>query len=481
MTAAAASKGSAALIAGGQAAVKSTQLVVALVLVRLLSAQAWNQVAFVLSIHLAVVTFGALGLQHGLLYYLARDPHNARQLVIRTAGITSAVGLIISAVLWAAADAIGHQLSVSGVLPIIGLAATLELCAAGVPSAFIGLQRFRAAALWDLGNSVVVVAFVTLAAVWRGSVGAMAMALLLAGLVRVFASAFVLVTFESGHHDEHTHRIGIREQLVYSLPLGLTLGANVINRTIDKWYVAAFEPSQIGLYSIAAQEVPLLAVLPYAGGAVVATQLAKSFQHGDTQRAAELWIGQTRTMARVVVPMTVTLMLVAPEVFSTLVGTDSTSAVLTFQLFTAITLHRVAEYGLLLRVAGRPRTVLTSALVLLGANALLALVGVLLAGPVGAAAGTLAANVVAWLFVLHQVAHALNTDLRHCFPWREWSTSLALWGVAALLAAQLSSMAHSTVAILLMKVGAVTALVAASWLAQRAKQVPSHPTVRGAA
>ena len=447
---------STSLVAAGQAAVKSTQLVVALLLVRLLSVTAWNQVAFVLSIHLAIVTFGALGLQHGLLYFVARDQEHARPLLLRTAGITLGLGAVVTAVLWLLADTIGGSLHVASVLPIIGLAAALEVCTVGMPSTFVALQRFRAAALWDIANSVVAVGFVAAAAALDGTVNSIATALAAAALVRFLAFAVLSARLPSANRST---AIGVREQLIYSLPLGLTLAANVINRTLDKWYIAAFEPSQLGRYTIAAQEIPLLAVLPYAGGAVIATELARAFGRNDTSTASELWLGQTRAMARLVVPMTIALILTAPELLRLLVGSTSPAMVLTFQLFTAITLHRVAEYGLLLRVAGRPSAVLSSALVLLGANAVLALVGVLLAGPAGAAAGTLVANVVAWLFVLHRIGRALGTTIRHSFPWRDWSLAIAISGLSALAAARLASLAHSMGGALVVKATSFTALL----------------------
>jgi O-antigen/teichoic acid export membrane protein len=446
-----------ALVAAGQAAVKSTQLVLALVLVRLLSDTSWNQVAFVLSIHLALVTFGALGLQHSLLYFLARHPGGERSIVLRTAAMTTAVGLAALGILALLADRIGGQLQVESLLPLVGIAATLELCTVGMPSAFIALERFRSAAVWDVANSLVVVVAVGVAAATTGTARGVVVALLAAAAMRLLA--FVVVVPLTIPHSPGAVRPSRREQLVYSLPLGLTLAASVLNRTLDKWYVAAFDPSQVGHYTLAAQEIPLLAVLPYAGGAVVAAELARSFRDGDTNTAAALWHRQTSSMARLVVPMSVALMLVAPELLRLLAGETSRPMVLTFQLFTAITLHRVAEYGLLLRAAGRPRTVLVSASVLLGANAILALVGAVLWGAVGAAAGTLLANVVAWVFVLRQVGAALGTGFAQAFPWSEWGWAVGLSALAALVAAQLAGTVHTTLAALVVKGTSFAALV----------------------
>jgi O-antigen/teichoic acid export membrane protein len=91
-----------------------------------------------------------------------------------------------------------------------------------------------------------------------------------------------------------------------------------------------------------------------------------------------------------------------------------------------ILLHRVAEYGVVLRAAGRTRELLIASLVLLVANAVAASVLILIFGPIGAAIGTLIANVVAWLWVLRRVAEVLQSSVKQVFPWKEWSSQIAI-------------------------------------------------------
>jgi hypothetical protein len=47
-------------------------------------------------------------------------------------------------------------------------------------------------------------------------------------------------------------------------------------------------------------------------------------------------------------------------------------------------------------------------------------------GPIGAAIGTLIANVVAWLWVLKRVAAVLKSSVKQVFPWKEWSQQIAI-------------------------------------------------------
>ena len=128
-------------------------------------------------------------------------------------------------------------------------------------------------------------------------------------------------------------------------------------------------------------------------------------------------------------------------------ATDSrqSALVITFMLFSAVTLHRVAEYGLLLRAAGQPRDLLMSGLVLLAANTVLAGIGAWRWSMPGSAAGTLAANVIAWCFVLHRVARALGVSFAQAFPWARWATSVASSAIAAGAALAAGSAMRGTV------------------------------------
>jgi O-antigen/teichoic acid export membrane protein len=421
---------STALVAVGQAAVKGNQLLLALVLVRMLTPAAWNQLAFLLSIHLAVVTFGTLGLQHSLLYFMTHGDVAPRRLVLRTAAVTAAIGATIAVVLTALAGPIGSSLHVAPQLSRLSLAAMLELAAAGVPSAFIATERFGWAAAWDLSHAAVLVTLVVTAAAIGGGVAGVVHALVLAAAIRVVAMLAVVGLF-SRDAPVNGQPASVGRQLAFAFPLGLTLAASVLNRSIDKWYIAAIRPAEVGRYAIAAQEIPLLAVVPYAGGAVVAARLATAFRDRQTALARSLWMEQTSAMTSFVVPATVAVMVVAPLLLPLAVADHSSALVISFECFTAITLHRVAEYGLVLRAAGRSQAVLTSALVLLVANAVLALVGAWWFGPIGAASGTLVANVVAWLAVLRQVGHALGTGVAGAFPWRVWIRTLSTSSLAA--------------------------------------------------
>lgn len=414
------------LIAIGQASVKGSQLVLAVVLVRLLGPADWNEAAFLLSIYLAGTTIGTLNVHHSIIYFLPRVASGQqRSLVFQNMRLLAGLGGLVVVVLTLASPLLsGGRLGDADRIPWLALAIAFELPAACVSMALIATDRFSKAALWDLcGTVLVVLGAVGSAALGHGVPGLIA-GLLATGLVRAVAGTLAVAVI----FPDATARVptGVMlDQFRYGLPLGITIAVAMTNRLIDKWYIAAFRSGDFGVYAIAAQEIPLLAVLPYAGGAALATGLVEAFRSNDLVLARSLWISLTTSMTLVVVPLGVGVILVAPELMTAVFTSEFGRGVLAFQLFTVVTLHRVAEYGMLLRAAGRTRDVLSVAGWTLGTNIVLAGLGAWFGGMTGASLGTVVASALGWLIALRRIADAFKVPLSAAFPWATWFTVLA--------------------------------------------------------
>ncbi len=430
------------MIAAGQAAVKLAQLFLAMVLVRMLSPTDWNATAYLLSIYVAATAIGTLNLQHNIVFFLPRAGGRGRALVAQNMALLAGLGLLLASALAIAGPALsGGRLGTTEQLRWLAVAIALELPCACTDMTLIALQRFGLAAIWNLiGTIVLLAATITPVLLAAGSEGIVA-GLVVAGAVRL-AGTLLITGFVLDGSLFGLDRGTLRAQLVYGLPLGVSVAAQVLNRLVDKWYVALFRSGDFGVYAIAAQEVPLLSVLPYAGGAAVVAALVDAFRTGDLGLARTHWIHLTRTMSAVVVPLSFGVVLVAPEAL-TLIFTDHVAAgIVSFQLFTLITVHRVAEYGMVLRAAGRTRDLVAVSSWTLIANVVLAGAGAAAGGMTGASLGTLVASMSGWLFALTRISRALHVPLSQSFAWRAWSTmvaisassALAVWGVLAIFA-----------------------------------------------
>ena len=444
----------------GEGVARTGQVLSAILLVRFLAPSAWNIIALGLSVYLVAVTIGSLNLEHSILFFLPQlTQHQTNRLLhqtvnlLRLSGFTCGAGIVL-------VQASTGVLGTMGIAVCLACAVACELPTVVMTPTFIARGEERYASMW--GSSHALIQFLALMIPTMCGFGATGIAYGLAasGLIRLTSFTIVFRRYVNG---EHVHTPGLlKRQLYFCAPLGVALAAGVLTRSIDKWLVAWHEPLKVGIYSIAAFEVPILAVLPYAGGAAIAVSMVTMFHNDQVSSAHSVWWNQARMMSLVVVPLTVGLVVIAPELFEILFSHSYRTSVLPFQIFTLIGLHRVTEYGAVLRAAGRSVEIVYSSLILLGSNLVFGYIGLQMHGLVGLTMGSVLAFSIAWVWILIRLKNVFDVSMRHVFPWSAWGSSVVISCVTAAFAFYVSKdgdSAGSRLIIKLMVMGGVAAAV----------------------
>ena len=421
------------LIAVGQTLVKGNQVVAGIVLANLLGEARWSRLAILLSFYLTGATLGTLNLQQGAVFFIARTGiGQSRRVVGHIVALLTSMGVVTSVVmvLFVGRVISANQLELRGLAPWIALAVLLELPAAAAGPGLIAVERIGAAAAWDSVHSLIQLAALiappTLGYGVRGAVIGLAVA---AGIRLVSFVVLFWTVFDGPLRPFDA--VLVRDIFRFGLPLGLSLGTSVMNKNVDKWLVAQFRPIQTGSYSLAANEVPIIAVLPYAVGTALATRMMAAFRDGHRELARQYWLMQTGAMSLYVVPIAVGLIAVAPALFSVILRTEFGDGVWPFRIFTVLLAHRVAEYGLVLRAANRNAEMLRISVGLLIGNVVLGLPLAYWFGGVGAAMATLIATLASWARVLKVIADIFSVGIRDAFAWKVWLCSIGCSIVAA--------------------------------------------------
>lgn len=414
----------------GQGIGKGGQVLAALVLVRALSPAEWSAMALVLSIYIAAVGMGTLNIQHSVFFFYGRVARDRRRsLALQTGGMLAASGLVTGVIVLASGRFLGDAYDSATLLPWLAMVVALEIPTLATPQILLAAERPGTAAVYEAVLATVqVVALAAPAAAGYGPLGSLQALTAYAAFRLVLSAVLVAAVLPRGPLRIHTRMV--IEQALYTAPLALSIGTTVLNRSIDKWLVAGIDPDGFGAYSVAAHEIPLISVIPFAVGAVLATRMVHAFNQGDPARARDYWLAQTARMSFIVVPGAIALVVAAPEVVELLFTREYLDAILPFQLYTLILLHRVAEYGMLLRAAGDTRSLWYASAFLLGANVLFSVPFTLQWGMVGAAIGTLVANELAWFFVLTRIARCMKVDVGRALPWRIYLSVLAVAAAA---------------------------------------------------
>ncbi|MEY4392664.1 MAG: hypothetical protein RLZZ544_1373 [Actinomycetota bacterium] len=444
----------------GQGAEKLSQVVMVVALARILPHGEWNTLALALTVYVVGVTVVSFNLEHSIVYFVPRiDVASAERLVARTffllmaAGTTAAGSLLLVQSVWSPLHSKTDAF-------LVAVTFVTE------PATVIGGALFlvrgdeRASGVWDFTMSSVQLLAVILPAVagW-GATGAL-WGLACAGAVR-FAS-FVGVFRPSPTGISRGDGGLLRGQLRFCVPIGLTLAAGVLAKSIDKWMVALHLPRDVGVYAVAAHEVPVLVVLPYAGGAAIAVRLVKLLSDGHRRDAHMLWWDQVDSMTAMVVPAAMFVTLVAPELVVALFGGGFGDAVAPFRMFTLVSLHRVTEYGAVLRAAGRAGETVWSSLILLAGSIVFGWFGLLHGGLVGLTVGTVLAFLVSWLWTLHRLGRVFGLSVAQVFPWASWLTHVGSATSAFAVSVAVASLVRAPMVAFLAKVIVYACIIAAT-------------------
>jgi len=444
----------------GEGVARTGQVVSAILLVRFLAPSAWNVIALGLSVYLVAVTIGSLNLEHSILFFLPQlTQHQTNRLLYQTVNLLRISGIVCGAAIVFVQVGTG-VLGTMAIALCIACAVACELPTVVMTPIFIARGEEQYGSMWRSGHALI--QFFALMVPALCGFGAMGIAsgLAVSGFIRLTAFTVVFRPFING---EHVHTPGLlKRQILFCTPLGVALAAGVLTRSMDKWLVAWHEPLMVGIYSIAAFEVPILAVLPYAGGAAIAVSMVTMFHNNEVSDAHSVWWHQARMMSLVVVPLTVALVVIAPELFEILFSHSYRTSVLPFQIFTLIGLHRVTEYGAVLRAAGRSVEIVYSSLILLGSNLVFGYIGLQIHGLVGLTVGSVLAFLVAWVWILSRLKNVFAVSMRHVFPWSTWTSSVAVSCATAAVAFFLSKGGDSAgprLVIKLMVMGGVAAAI----------------------
>lgn len=437
------------VLAAGQSAMTLVEFLAVILLVRFLAPEIWTVVALTLTVYLTAVGIGGLNIQEGIYFFYGKvDGPRRRGVVLQTAAMLATSGLIVGGLVLAARPWLGGVTDQAApLLPWIALTVLLELPSTCTPQALVAAERPGWASVYGTAMSgLKVVCLSTPLLLGHGLMEA-AQGLAAYAALRLCVSVYLLAkTMPPG-----PLRIDLRlawEQLVYTAPLALSIGSTVLNRHVDKWIVAALIPSAFGAYVFAGQELPLVPVLGNAMGTILATRITHAFLSGDLARARAYWLAATSRGALLVGPVTVGIILCAPEAIRLFLDPVYVIAILPFQIYSAILLHRIMAYGMILRAAGKPRTLWFASVFLLVMNVVFSIPLTYLLGLPGTALGTLLAYIINVVFFLYCVAQVMQSRLADVYPWRRYGLILCAatasagtaWFVASLapdLASQL--------------------------------------------
>jgi O-antigen/teichoic acid export membrane protein len=429
--------GQAAILAFGALFTQAATLASLIVLTRLVAKGALGGYQQLWLVYGILAPFLVGGVPTALLYFLphARDEHEARRWVVDAYVVLAALGLVSSLGILLLRDPIAagtNNHALSGALLLYAPYPFFAFLTAGMPSALIASGKAKLAAILNAFNGVATVGVVIAAAVVSPTTRSMAAGLTISAAIVATVSTFAVLRVLRVPRALDWRAVAWAPLLAYGLPLALTQLAGRLGFQIDRLVVSArYTPAEFAIYAVGAVDIPIAVVVQQAVNSVLVPALSRLHAEGDLAGVARLWQSAIRKTSLIMLPLFAFLLVMADSVVRVLYGPAFAGSVPIFRAYLFLVPLRVVTYALITQAVGRTGINFAASLVLLAANAVLAVALVFPLGTLGPAIATPLASAIAAGYYLVRLRSVLALRLSDLLPWRLLMANLAVSFAAA--------------------------------------------------
>lgn len=398
-------------------------LVVAFVLSRGLDVEAYGTYQQIWLYYNLIVQIFAMGVPASMLFFIPRLPVERHAVFVRQSLLMLAgVGLVFGLATASLAGVLGGAMNnpaLPGPLRMFALYPALALPAslASLWLVAIGRPHLGASLAWI--QTALTAGFVWLAVWLHHSVEAVVVAVIAAMAVSL-AITLLLVIRQYGWRGAWWSKGVAREQLGYSVPLGLAASIGGLSKQLDRIVVSlSLTPAAYGVYVNGAFELPVVGLFTGALTTVLVPEFARLLK--DQRAGVEVWRMWNQVAERtalVLFPLCVFLMLFAVDVIILLFSERYRASAGVFTVYLLTLPVRITQFGALLRAAGRTGWIMWLSVGQVALGTLLCFVLLRLFGMMGAAAGYVLLTYAAAAACLVLIRRLTGRPLRQSMPWR---------------------------------------------------------------
>lgn len=421
-----ASKQASALVFGTTLATISSALL-PLFLVRLLGKADLAELLALVLVYDTVALILTGGFPSTLSYFVPGKPGPERRAIASRIGVvmtglgaiaalaTAGIGMTGSALPGMLSDSGGSSISL-GPLLVLAPSLILELPSRVVPNLLVAEQRARAAsALGVLRTILTTLATLVPVALGHSLLAVAAWYSACRALLGLSLPWAIRYCFRG--EERVACPVTVRELFRFALPLGATDVVALLNQQFDRWLILlSFPAIAFAEYQAGAWQVPVISTIAYSVGAAYMPALVQAFGRGAAAEAIGIWRGALVKVSLIVVPVTLGFTVAARDLMQVLFTEAYVGAAPVFQLYSVLTLGRVATFGSVIIAAGAPRYMLQAALLSLVANVVLAVPLTFSVGFVGPALATALAFWPMVAFYCWSIARASELPTSSIFP-----------------------------------------------------------------
>lgn len=420
-------------------------LAIVIATIQLLTKTDFAIIGYLLMIHEIARNIATLGFPESIFYFFERVSGSAKRgFVLQTSVILLGTAIFSAVFILGVSFVVPAMLpgweiesvkQVQYLLPFMALVTVLEIPTWPVTNILLAADRQKQAAWYELSTSLLTFISLVIPLVLGFGIEGAIYGLSGYAIIR-FIGSWIWVHYVLPPGKLSDSNISIKRQVNFSVPLGLSSLVSKLNRYADKFIVSILLPATAyAEYTIGAQEVPIIRVIPFAVGSVLISRYVALQIESKKEELLELWYKGVQKVSLMVIPLTFAAIISASDLIALIAESESTqygNAVLPFQIFNLIVLIRVTNYGSILQAFGDTKGVLYLSINLVVANILLSIPLTIWFGITGTAVGTLIANIYNWVITLKRIGGHMGVPIKHVLPFKFYGNVVLTGALVAL-------------------------------------------------
>lgn len=389
---------------------------IGIVLARILSQGDYGTYRQLFLIYTTFSTLLLLGIPQSLLYFLpkADNPNDQRKIITRTVNLITLLALVfaLAMILFRAQIALLFNNPALETLLIIYAVYPLFLFITQLySSVMLGMKTPAKVAVFTIFSVFTDAVIIIGVALFTRSLLYIVVAVIVAALIQWIYAKREIDRYTDGFHID---REGIKEQLRYSIPLGLSSIVGMLTIQLDKIVISGyFSPEQFAIFSIGAMELPFIGILTTSVNSIILPALSSDTK---VENAIAIYRGTIRKNALIIFPVCLFCFVFASEIITILYTDLYAASALYFRIYLFTILLRIASYGIIFQAFNQTRVILINSVLVLAANMVLNLWLVKTLGMMGPAIATVAVTYMSVIIYLILIPTLIHIPLKKLFP-----------------------------------------------------------------
>jgi len=280
-------------------------LAIVIATIQILSKTEFAIIGYLLMVHEVARNLATLGFPESIFYFFERVSGSAKRgFTAQTTSILLVTGFVAGAFVLVVCYFAPQLLTewdtsniqqIQDLLPWMGLLAILEIPTWPVTNVLLALDRQKDSAWYEMSTSLLSFGCLVVPLALGYGLDIAIYGLVIYGVIR-FVGSFIWLHLVLPEGKLSDTDIPLKKQFNFALPLGFSSLTNKLNRYVDKFVVSILLPATAyAEYTIGAQEVPIIRVIPFAVGSVLISRYV-SLQLESKKKSS--WRSGTRVLKK---------------------------------------------------------------------------------------------------------------------------------------------------------------------------------------